>query len=291
MNFPEVWESRVRKILTTQDMAPWLDGIPELDAEVYTLGAGTKTEKNIINIPIETMRPEVLINNNTYPLEVQQHEDGSTTVTLDKYQTKPTSVSDDAIMGASYDKIDSVTAGHRREIAIAKNKKAIHALAPASNTANTPIVNVVDGDVYKALVSLKKQFDDAEFPIEGRRIVMCSEHIEVLLNDRDRFADLMVDHVTGKVNRIIAGFEVYSFIGLPFYASGGAKKAYGAIKEETDKQASVAFCTYNVAKKTGNTKQYFKEAKADPEFQANLMSYRHYFIATPVEIKYIGAIL
>ncbi|GGB82950.1 hypothetical protein GCM10007424_23720 [Flavobacterium suaedae] len=290
-NFPEIWEAQVRKILTTQDIAPWLDGIPELDAEVYTLGAGTNTEKNIIHIPIETMRPEVLINNTTYPLEVQEHEDGSSTVTLDKYQTQPTSVSDDAVMGASYDKIESVTQGHRREIAIAKNKKAIHALAPAADSETTPVVNIVDGDVYGALVDLKKKFDDAEFPMEGRRVVLCSDHTTVLLKDRQRFANLLVDHNTGKLNQVIAGFEIYSYLGMPYYDTNGNKKPYKAIPVETDKQASIAFCVYNVAKKTGNTKQYFGKSEIDPINQTNLLAYRHYFIATPVEDKYIGAIL
>ena len=38
------------------------------------------------------------------------------------------------------------------------------------------------------------------------------------------------------------------------------------------------------------TKQYFKEAKNDPEAQTNLLNYRHYFIAMPFDNKAIGAI-
>jgi len=291
-NFPEVWEQRVRQILTTQDVAPWLDGIPELDGEVYVLGAGTATEKNIIHVSIETLRPEVLINNNTYPLEIQQHEDGSSTITLDKYQTRPTSISDDAAMGASYDKIDSTTNGHRRETAISKNKKAIHALAPAQNTANTPVLVIgADGDVFDAMADLGNAMTKADFPIEGRRIVLQPDHVNWFLKNKERFANLFVDHNTGKLSQSIAGFECYAYLGLPMYTSAGVKRAYGTVTVAGDKMASVAFCVANVGKKTGKTKLYFSPASANPTTQTNILSLRHYFIATPVELKYYGAII
>lgn len=290
-NFPEQWESRVRKLLTTQDVAPWLDGIPELETEVLEVGSGTASEQNIIHIAIENFNPDVLINNNTYPIDVQAHTDGSATVTLDKYQTKATSITDDAANGSSYDKIDSATAGHRRQIAVSKNKKAIHSLAPQSNTANTPIVTIANNKVYDAIVDLGQAFTDADFPMENRRLVLCSAHVAVLQKDRDRFANLLVDHTTGKLNQTIAGFEIYTYLGMPLYTSAGAKKAYGAAKVAGDVFGSVAFCVNNVAKKTGYTKQYFGDSKADPINQRNLLNYRHYFLATPVEAKYIGAII
>ncbi|KGO88387.1 hypothetical protein Q765_00255 [Flavobacterium rivuli WB 3.3-2 = DSM 21788] len=291
-NFPEVWESRVRQILTTQDIAPWLDGIPELDGEVMTLGQGTATEKNIIHVSIETLRPEVLINNNTYPLDIQVHEDGSATITLDKYQTRPTSISDDAAMGASYDKIDSTTNGHRRETATSKNKKAIHALAPLQNSVNTPVLAVAaDGDVFNAMADLATLMTKADFPIEGRRIVFQPDHVNWFLKNKERFANLFVDHNTGKLSQTIAGFECYAYLGMPMYTSAGVKKAYGAVAGAGDKMASVAFCVNNVGKKTGTTKIYFSPASANPTTQTNIFSLRHYFIATPVELKYYGAII
>src|SRR5690606_4124274 len=98
-NFPEAWESTVNELLTTQDQAPILDGIDELDSPVVQMG-----EENIIHIPIETFEPDVLINNSTYPIDVQEYDDDTKTITLDKFQTKATGVSDDARIGAVYDK-------------------------------------------------------------------------------------------------------------------------------------------------------------------------------------------
>ena len=295
-NFPEIWESRVRELLTTSDVAPWLDGIPELDADVYTLGENTATEKNIIHIPIETFSPDVLINNTTYPIEIQEFADGTVQMNLDKYQTKATSVSDDAAMGASYAKIDSATRGHRRQINTTKYKKAAHAIAPASHTANTPVVELPDNytanDVYLAMVKVKDAWDKAEVPEDNRRFVLATDHYNKLLTDRTRFANLFVDHNTGKVNQQIAGFDVYTFVSNPKYdATTKEKLAWGAVADEDAKVASFAFYVDNIGKKTGNTKQYFSRASENPTTQTNLLNYRHYFVAMPVQNKAIGAII
>lgn len=295
-NFPEVWESRVRELLTTSDVAPWLDGIPELEADVYTLGENTATEKNIIHIPVETFSPDVLLNNTTYPIAIQDFADGTVQLTLDKYQTKATSVSDDAAMGASYPKIDSATRGHRRQINSTKYKKAAHAIAPASHTTATPVFELpasyTANDVFQAMVKVKDAFDKNEIPESNRRFVLATDHYNKLITDRERFGNLLVDHNTGKVNQQIAGFDVYTFVSNPKYdATTKAKKVWGAVPAETDKVASFAFYVDNIGKKTGNTKQYFSLAAANPTTQTNLLNYRHYFIAMPVQNQAIGAII
>lgn len=293
LNFPEVWLSRVISMLTTANVAPWLDGIEELDTEIIEVGSGATSEQNIIHLPVETFKPEVLINNSTYPIALQNFNDDEVTIQLDKYQTKVTTLSDDQIIGASYRRIDSATRGHVVQINSAKYKKSIHAIAPAVNTAKTPVVNLSNhqGDVYDAIVALKSAFDNAEVPAEGRRLVLCNDHYNQLLRDRNRFGDLLSNMNTGKTAPVIAGFEIYSYIGNPTYDSTGKKKAWGAIPIEGDVPASVAFYKGNIAKKTGITKQYFSPASVDPENQTNKLNYRHYFIALPAKNETVGAII
>ncbi|MCC2590355.1 hypothetical protein [Chryseobacterium sp. MFBS3-17] len=301
-NFPEVWEARVVQLLTTQNVAPWLDGIPELDTEVIEVGSGSAGEANIIHLPIETFQPDVLLNNTTYPIAVQAFSDTSVTIQLDKYQTKATSLSDDQIIGASYSRIDSATRGHVTQINTTKYRKAIHAQAPASNTANTPVITVdytglTTGaekaeKLFESIVDLKGRFDKAEVPAEGRRLVLSTDHQNILLLDRNRFGDLLSNLNTGKVAPMIAGFEIFSYVANPKYSAAGVKNAFGAAGvPATDLTASVAFHVSNVAKKTGMTKQYFASAATDPTNQTNLINYRHYFIAMPVKNAQIGAIL
>lgn len=293
LNFPEAWSARVIALLTVLSVAPWLDGIPELDTEVIEVGSGAASEANVIHLPVENFKPEVLINNSSYPIALQAFTDTEATIQLDKYQTKVTTLSDDQIIGASYSRIDSATRGHVTQINSVKYKKAIHAIAPTQNTTATPVVQLSTWsfDVYKAIVALKNQFDLNEVPADGRRLVLCSNHYNALLRDRERFGNLLMNMNSGQAAPIIAGFEIYTYVGTPTYSSGGVKKAYGAVPQSGDVPASVAFWKENIAKKTGMTKQYFAKAEDDPENQTNKLNYRHYFIAVPAKNEAIGAII
>lgn len=305
MSFPfkEIWQKRVVRNLNEATQAPWLDGIPELDVDVAELGAGSASESNTIHIPLDNFEVDVLINNSSYPIAVQSYDDDAATVNLDKYQTKATSVTDDQIVGSSYDKIDNVTRSHTEAIAEKKYSKAIHALAPGVAGNNTPIMVTTGGSgsrkklTYQDLVAFKRQLDTAKVPAMGRRLVLTDEHLNDLLEDRDRFANLLSDMNKGTIAPMIAGFKMYSYQKMPLFFKDAAnsnawtKRPYGSVPVLGDQEASVCFVETNVAKKTGLTKQYFSPSAADPTSQRNLLNYRHYFIAVPVRNKFMGAIV
>lgn len=297
MNFPEIWLKRVIQNITKQTKAPWLDGIPELDGDFTVLEEGSASEMTIIKIPRANFNPDVLINNNVYPIPIQAYDDDNIVVSIDKYQSKATSVSDDQIIGSAYDKIDATTRSHTNAILAKKYRKAIHTIAPASHTAKTPVIAatgpVVNGAatlLYEDLVALKDAFDAAEIDEEGRRLVLSTRHWNDILLDRKNFGDKLVNYNTGEPAPVIAGFALFQYGGNPLFTDAGVKKAFGAVKAAGDRQGSVAFWTGGIAKKTGLTKQYFKPAKEDPENQANLLNYRHYFMAMPYDSEAIGAI-
>ena len=271
MNFPEIWEKRVHQTLSQGGTADFLDGVQELDGDVMEMG-----ENNVIHIPTTEFKPDVLINNSTYPLLVQSYTENEVTVRLDKYQTKPTKVTDDQTIGSSYDKIDAVT----------------RALAPTQNTAATPVLTLAGTEcTYNDLVALKAKCDKAGWPLAGRRLVLCFDHYNALLKDRERFGDQLINYRQGQVSPVIAGFEIKTYEQHPYYSSAGQKIAFDQVPTSSDKPASVAFVVSAVRKKIGLTKQYYSEAKQDPTNQANLLAYRHYFIAVPLENKYIAALI
>lgn len=300
-NFPEVWLARVETNLTNEDQAPWLEGIEEMDTAILEAGSGSASESNVIHIPVSEFEVDVLINNTTYPLALQAYTDTEVTISLDKYQTKVVTLTDDQIIGASYRRIDNATRATVDSIKIKKYAKAIHAIAPAGHTTNTPIhetTGAVHGGAatgrkiltYADLVAHKAQYDALQVPMTGRRLVLCDEHWNDLLLDRERFGDNFSNYRTGQVAPMIAGFQIYQNSYNPFY-TGKVKKAFAAAPVAGDYQASVSFYVPNIAKKTGMTKQYFTPAALDPENQTNKLSYRHYFIAVPKRAKYIGAIV
>lgn len=82
--------------------------------------------------------PTVLVNNTSYPLEIEELEDGDKAVTLDKYQTKPTRITDDELYSLSYDKRRRLSNATKEAISEKKYSRAIHAIAPNENSTATP---------------------------------------------------------------------------------------------------------------------------------------------------------
>jgi hypothetical protein len=305
-NFPDIWLGRVEKKLKNTDVAPWLEGVSEIGGDVIMVGEGTDGEKCIIHIPTTEFEPDVLINNTTYPIALQEYSDDEIEVALDKYQTKVTTLSDDDVLGATYDKIDTATKSHVSAISSQKYTKALHAIAPTTDSDETPVVTtagVNDGTGRKKLlrtdiVALKKKFDILQVPLEGRRLVLCPDHVADWLEQDQAFANQYYQAADGKITKMY-GFEIYESVASPYFASAitgenpvpATKKSFGSVTAAGDFQASVAFYVPNVGKKTGLTKQYFAEAKGDPENQTNRLNYRHYFIALPKQNRYIGALI
>jgi hypothetical protein len=298
-NFADVWLDRVINNLTTADQAPFLDGIAEMDVDVSQMGEGTISESNVIHVPTSEFAPDILINNSTYPIALQAYTDDAVIIQLDKYQTKVVTLSDDQVMGASYDRIDNATRKTVQKLTAEKFGKAVHAIAPTSNAVNTPVL-VCSGAantegrkilVYSDLVRLKAAFDKAGAPVGDRRLVLNTDHYNDLLLDRANFGDQLVNYKMGEVAPVIAGFKIFQYINMPNFTSANVKKAYGSVAITGDQKASIAFVGENIAKKTGNTKQYFTPAVDNPTTQTNQLAYRHYFIAVPFQAKWIGAIL
>ena len=244
--------------------------------------------------------PTVLINNTTYPLGIENLDDADKAISLDKYQTKATRVTDDELYAISYDKMGSVIERHKEAILEKKYAKALHALAPSSNTANTPVILTTgavstDGTrkVIKRdnIIELKKKFDSKRIPVAGRVLVLCPDHVNDLLLSDQKFAEQYHNYTTGKISNLY-GFEVYEYVDCPNYTvSTKAKLAFGAIATEDERQASVAFYASRMMKATGSTTAYLSEAKSNPTTQENLANFRHYFICLPLKNEAIGAIV
>ena len=300
-NFPEVWIARLIEKLREADEATFLDGIPELIGDVSVINGGAMNEQNQVHVAATDFDIDILINNNTYPIPLQAYNDETITIMLDKYQSKVVALTDDQTIGASYDKIDAVQRNYKVRQVEEKYQKAIHSIAPLANTTATPVIEATGGpdaiEIDGRLIFTYEDLVEANRKTKGfkkKRLVLCEDHWNDLLLDRKRFGDQLVNYKTGMPMPNIAGFEITHYLGeMPIFDSSLDKKAYGAAFDGVagDKRASVIFNPNRVAKKTGITKQYFKPSSLDPENQTNKLSYRHYFIATPFQARYIAAIV
>lgn len=242
--------------------------------------------------------PDVLVNNTTYPLDIQTLEDGDKAVSLDKYQTKATKVTDDELYAISYDKQASVIERHKEAINEKKYSRSIHAIAPAENTTKTPVITTTgaEADGRKVLtradiIRLKKLFDKNKVPQIDRILVLCPDHIADLLENDQKFNSQYYDYATGRVNKLY-GFEVYEYNDCPYYNATTLKKvAYGSVPADTDMQASIAFYAGRIMRADGSLKAYLSEAKSNPTTQANLVNFRAYSICLPLKNDAMGAIV
>lgn len=288
--FTEVWTGELIKAFRSDDESVgWYNRIRSYDQYV---------NKDVIHFVDLGGDPTILVNNNTYPLEIEDLPDGDKAVTLDKFQSKPTRITDDELHAISYDKMAVVIEKHTEAFKEKKYSRAIHALAPAENTAKTPVVftsgTAEDGRktmVRKDIAKLKKAFDKAKAPKQGRILVLCADHVADMLENDQKFANQYYDYQTGKISKIY-GFDIYEYDECPYYdVTTLAKTAYGSVPGANNMQCSVAFCLGRAMRADGSTKSYLKDAASNPENQENLFSMRTYNICLPLKAEGLGAIV
>ena len=109
--YTEIWTGELVKVLRAGLEGTWLSGIPDQSSIV---------NNDVIHLVEVGVDPDVLINNKTYPIDVQALEDKDIAIKLDKFQTKATPITDDELYAISYDKTARVKEGHANSINDAK---------------------------------------------------------------------------------------------------------------------------------------------------------------------------
>ena len=274
----EIWTGEMVKALREFLVGSWLDGIPDNSSLV---------DNDVIHLVDVGVDPDVLVNNTTYPIPLQNLDDADITISLDKFQTKVTPVTDDELYAISYDKINRVKESHSNAINDSKFAKAAHALCATSHTAKTPVLTTTGARDEATgrlkltpadLVAMKRALDNLKVPVDNRRLVLCPDHVNDLLEADQNFKEQYnFNRGEGTVARMY-GFDIYTFGNNPYYTTGGEKKAVGATAGTGEFQCSFAFYTKRVFKATGSTKMYWSAAENDPEYQRNKVNFRHYFI-------------
>lgn len=277
----EIWTGELIKSLRGFLDGSWLRGVPDESSVV---------KNDVIHLVDVGGDPQVLVNNKTYPIEVQELEDGDKSFSLDKFQTKVVPVTDDELYACSYDKVARVKESCANSLNDAKYAKAAHALCANEHTATTPVLKTsgaVDAATKRVklcmddIVSLKRALDSLGVPPTQRRLVLCTDHVNDLLESDQSFKEQYnLNRTDGTVGRLY-GFDIFEYGACPTYSTAGKKNSLGAAPKAGEFQCSFAFYVPRVFKATGSTKMYYSAAETDPQQQRNLISYRHYFICLP----------
>lgn len=294
--YREIWTGQLVESFQPEIDASFLAEIPSFDQYVQSSAGGENQVIHLVDIGAD---PEVLINNNTYPIGYSTSADGDIAFQLDKFQTVATKVTDDELYAITYDKIATVNRKHRNAILAKKFGKAVHALAPAANTTSTPIVPT-SGPLQAGkklasvndIIDLAGMLNDAGVPDDGQRVlVLNTKHNTGILKEVKDFYKDYLNISTGQLRPLFHGFRVYLYHNMPFYlAADNTKVAYGALFDNAiHSEASVAFYAPDMFRASGDTRMYFDEP--DTQNQAAAVNYRHYYLVAPKKARAIGAIV
>ncbi len=241
---------------------------------------------DVIKIPRRGAVPQVLINNSVYPIVSNNRNDDFISLALNKYDTENTDVSEDELYALPYEKVNDVQLQHREELEDKTAEHALFSLAPAANTAKTPILETTganDGMGRKRLTSadlvrLGKALGDLNVPQSGRVLVLSNAHLYDLLFEDIAREKTWFDVKSGQVNAFHLGFKIYSVTYSPRYTKTGvnfAKNAFGAVPSGVE--ASICFYNGNAIKATGTVKRFAIPAEMNPTYRKNTMGFQLYF--------------
>ncbi len=293
--YKEIWTGKMVEQFDAAIEASFLNLIPSYDRYVQSSGNG---ENQVIHLVDMGVDPDVLVNNNTYPIEMQKIVDGDIVQKLDKFQTKRTPIADDDLYAISYNKIESLIKRHKNAILKRRFRMAIHALAPTSNTKDTPIIvstgSAVAGKKRVTLndvINLRQAFNEAGVPDDGERVlVLSSDHVtDLLIEEKDLYKDY-VNNQKGRLQPLLYGFKVFTYNDMPYFSmSKKTKVAFDAEPTNQDAKASVAFYAPDMFRAKGATKMYYD--KPDTAYQSTRINFRHYYLVAPMKQRAIGAII
>jgi len=250
-----------------------------------------------IKIPKRGAAPTVLINNSVYPIAKNDRTDSHVVVSLNKYDTENTTVTDDELYALPYEKVSDVQMQHREELEDTTAEHGLHAIAPAGNTATTPVLVTTGADdgtgrkrlTSSDLINLKKSQDKLNVPKQGRVIVLCPDHVADLLDEDRKFYAQYQNAKQGEISMNYYGFKVYESTYNPTYTAALAKEAFGAAP--TGYEASVVFHKRTTVKATGTVKRYMRDASEDPEMRENTIGFRLWFICVSMKDEGSAAIV
>lgn len=257
----------------------WLNELTNMDHMV---------DNNAINLAEVGADPDVVENNNVWPLTPSQRTDTGIRIPLATFDTKPAHVTNVEEMETSYNKVESVSTQHANTLRKKASMSAAFNIAPANHTATTPILKTTGADrgdgtkalTFRDITELSLAFDAGDLPQEGRILLLNPTHKADLKNeDMKLYKQMMTD-------KEIDGFKIYTYTGNPKYnASSGAKMPYGSA---TGAVTSVAFVKSEVMRAMGTIEGEPEKRWAD--YRGWLLGFQMRFVAMPFRSYGVGAI-
>lgn len=297
--YPELWTGEL--VDKFRHDKKWLGEIPRRDDLV---------KSNTIHLVDIGVDPNVLVNNNAYPIPTAERIDADIALTLDKFDTENTKITDDELYNLPYDKPGSIIRDHRLSLEDKTAIKSAHSLAPDNGNSNgstptTPIVVTTgnsDGRVNarkmiteQDLVNAKEALDNLDIPEENRLLLLCTQHVNDLLKTAQVFKEQIKIIQDGRLLAYLYGFKIMQYNRPPVFTKAGTvytKKAFGAASAPaTDLKASLFFYTPRSIQAVGTAKMYYRDSSIAPETRESTVGFRLYQMCLKKKVDGFGAII
>ena len=265
----------------------WLEAVPSKPQWVGN---------DVMKIPIRGAAPRVLIDNTVYPIDSSEREDGYLKISLHKYETENTEVTTDELYALPYEKVNDVQVQHRETLEDVTAEHALFSITPQENTTTTPVLVTTGPDdgtgrkrlITKDLRTLKKKLDKLGVPKKGRVLVLCSDHVDDLLEQDETFNTRYQNHTEGAIAEKFCGFKIYESVYAPEFTAAGQKIAYDSAT--TGYEASVCFFAPMTAKAPGTAERYAVDKANNPTMRRHEIGFEIHWVCVAMKDEGIAAI-
>lgn len=260
--------------------------------------------QDTIKIPKRGEAPRVLIDNTNYPILKNRRDDSHVVISLHKFDTENTIVTEDELYALPYEKVSDSQQQHRETLEDETQEYGLWGLAPQENAeASNLFVLVTTGEddgtgrlklTTKDLRTLQEKMNAKGINKKGRILILCDEHVSDLLDEDRKFYTQYHNHKEGAIVSRYYGFTVYEDSTTPEYTYNAVdtkweKIAYGAVTPGN--KSSVVFHKGSTAKAVGTVKRFMRAASEDPENRENTLGFRVWHIIVAYGIEGSAAIV
>lgn len=280
---PEIWTDQLMENIMENDAI--LNEMVNMD-EFVTYG--------VINLAEAGIEPTVLENNTTYPITAVERTDGALALPLMRFDTENTVIRRAEEKQLSYNKRESVIRGHRNALVKRMVKRALHAIAPATNATGRPLLVATGADngygfkrlTFDDIIQAEARCNDDGIDPNDRNLVLSSQHrADLLKEDKTLYNQMLKDGT-------LYGFKLHTKTPkslLPSYnGTTGAKIAFGATVLAAHTTASV-FWTKNEVMRCKEDAELFLTER-DAAARGDIMGFQMNYLSMPIRNFGIGAI-
>lgn len=256
--------------------------------------------QDTIKIPKRGEAPKVLIDNTNYPIVKNDRDDSHVVVSLHKFDTENTIVTDDELYALPYDKVSDVQQQHRETLEDTTSEFGLWGLAPQANDeSNNLFVIQTTGEndgtgrkklTTKDLRTLQAKMNKKGIDKKGRVLILSDDHVSDLLDEDKKFYTHYHNHKEGAISSKYYGFIVYEDSTTPEYNDTTlAKIPFGS--STVGRKSSVVFHKGSTAKATGTVKRFARAAEDNPELRESTIGFRLHHIIVAYGIEGSAAII